>query len=263
MLQNKYRADIFAFNPQNAAAANQQANAWVSGKTNNKIKELSLPISAETMLTLLNATYFLAAWNLAFDEKSTRKKNLITLHKTKQQKDFMYKRGQLKYYETPGLQALQLPYEGDTYSMLLIVPDTKQGLSAIENKMSATQLDSIIAALRYTDVKLFLPKFKITSETMPRQSPAIAAILGAKADFSLIDPLNRNLAGAVAHKTFIEIDERKTEAAALTEVIVIGYGGHNYQPPPPKVVDADHPFLFFVIDNSTHTIAFMGRYTGD
>jgi len=77
----------------------------------------------------------------------------------------------------------------------------------------------------------------------------------------LFDPKKEVWLGEILHKTFIETDEEKTEAAAVTEIIMIGYGrGEHEPPPPPKIVDVDHPFLFCITNNRTNVIVFMGRY---
>lgn len=260
LLQRKYYADVFTYSDNTIGQINREANNWVSSKTNNKIKELPLAITSGSLITLMNVAYFLAEWELEFKKKDTKKRTFSSITKTKQKIDFMYKRTQLAYFEDDDFQAVKLPYKENAYSMILVVPKQKFGLPSFEKKMDEKRFAQLLSPITYKEVILHLPKFKIESELLLSQSPVIADIFKAGSDFSLIDPLNRAIGGDIAHKTFIEIDEKKTEAAALSEVIVIGYGGGPVQLPPPKIVDADHPFLFFIIDNKTNSIAFMGRY---
>ena len=85
-----------------------------------------------------------------------------------------------------------------------------------------------------------------------------------KADFTGISISDSLKISEIIHKTFIEIDEKKTEAAAVTKVdmVVIGYGagGDPPPPPPPKIFNADHPFIFLIVDNRTNVILFTGRF---
>jgi serpin B len=113
---------------------------------------------------------------------------------------------------------------------------------------------------------LSLPKFRIESEIKPKQEiikMGYPVMFSGTADFTGISSIDSLKIDEIIHKTFIEIDEKKTEAVAVSKVdmVIVGYGGGNPPPPPPpKVFNADHPFIFLIKDNRTNAILFAGRF---
>ena len=114
------------------------------------------------------------------------------------------------------------------------------------------------------EVILSLPKFKIESEIRPTNvisNLGFSTMFSSSADFTNISKVDSLTIGEIIHKTFIEIDEKKTEAAAITEIVIFGYGGGTPAAlPPPKIFNANHPFIFMIVDNRTNAILFIGRF---
>lgn len=258
-LQDKYQADVFTFSEDSLREINQKADEWISQRTSGKINSLPVPMESQTMITLLNIAYFNAEWNLEFSTKNTKNRRFHSRQPGPKKIPTMYKRSQLHYLDEDKYQVVGLPYKDNAYSMLLVVPKARKGLAGIEKNINEEEVARIFSSMQYNDVKLYLPKFRIESDFSIGQIPLLNEILDESADFSGIDPLNRPLGGDIIHKCYFEIDEKKTEAAALSEVVVIGYG-RGYVPPPPVTVKVNRPFLFFIMDNVHKTIVFMGRF---
>ncbi len=156
-------------------------------------------------------------------------------------------------------QVLEMPYAGDDLSMVMLLPRERGGLSELEEKLSAQQLDAWSKELRTREVVLYVPRFKMTvsfglGDALKSLGMGDAFSL-PPADFSGMTGEKDLFISAVLHKAFVEVNEEGTEAAAATAVVVaataVGQG--------PPVFNADHPFLFLIREKQTGAILFMGR----
>jgi serine protease inhibitor len=144
--------------------------------------------------------------------------------------------------------------------MLVLLPSEVDGMGELEAALTLENLDRWTTNLRKRRVRVFLPKFKMSSQftlnnTLIAMGMADAFNMG-KADFSGMDGRKAWLYIAAAiHKAFIEVSEEGTEAAAATAVIM----GVRSMPLPPPTFRADHPFLFLIRENSTGSLLFLGR----
>jgi serpin B len=166
---------------------------------------------------------------------------------------------QIPYLAGDGYQAIELPYVGDTVSMLVLVPDAG-GFSEFEASLDDTQFNTILAGLQPRMVALSLPKFSFESEYSLKETLAEmgmpAAFDPGQADFSGMDGTRLLYIGNVFHKAFVAVDEKGTEAAAATAVVIELAAA----PLGPEVVlNVDRPFIFFIRHNPTGTILFAGR----
>ncbi len=265
VVSQQYHAELFQFNSANLKEANERLNGWIAEDTNDKIKDIS-GVTADSKLNIVDVIYFIGVWDVAFDEKRTKQKKFYTIDKEKVKIKYMQERSHFKYYEDDELQGIFLPYKCDKFSMVVILPKERYGLLAIENKFSPDYLQNIKKLSNGEEVILSLPKFKIESEISPKEQISkmgYSHMFTDEADFSGISSSTSLKIGSITHKTFIEVNEKTTEAAAmsLVEMIVTGYaGGDPPPPPPPKVFNADHPFLFLILDNRANTILFTGRF---
>jgi serpin B len=238
-------------------------NAWVSDKTRAKIKELIQRnlIDKQTRLILTNAIYFKGQWEQQFKSADTKNEDW---HGSEARKvPMMHQRGGYHYHEGNGFQALDIPYQGQQLSMLIVLPRKKDGLAAVERQwVQGKSYRQVTECLDHQEnVVLSLPRFKM--ETEFKLKPVLCD-LGADlafsddADFSGIgkDPLKIS---EVVHKAFVEVNEEGTEAAAATAVLMIRCAGLSPPPPQPIVFKADHPFLFFIRDRKTNAVLFSGR----
>lgn len=179
----------------------------------------------------------------------------------------MHKSDSLRFAATDGVKLLELPYVGGDVAMTFVLPDAEAGLEAVEARLSPATLAAWLGALRREQVMVSLPKFEID----PASSLALADLLKAlgmplafdrgKADFTGIadppSPADRLFISQVFHKAFVKLDEKGTEAAAATAVVMARAGSA----PPTNLAEfkADHPFLFLLRHVPSGTILFMGR----
>lgn len=250
-------------------AARAAINAWVAEQTSDKIQNLLAPgtVNPFTRLVLANAIYFKAAWLDQFDTQDTQKQDFhLTAGKTIQV-PMMTTSLTSSYFKGPSFQALSLRYRKNEISMLILLPDSVDGLPALERTLTAANLDKWIASLAYTeDVIVSLPRFKITQQfelsSTLKDLGMRSAFDAGSADFSAITADNSLSISAAIHKAFIDVDENGTEAAAATAVVMIATAApHEGPPPTPIRFTANHPFLFLIRENASGAILFMGRVT--
>src|SRR5208282_566314 len=245
-------------------------NQWVEKQTNKKIQNLLGPgtVTPLSRLILTNAIYFKAAWADQFNKNATENADFhLSVGKTIQAPT-MHNSGGYYYLKGPSFQALLMPYEKDEISMLILLPDSVDGLSALERSLSAGNLEKWTAALSYEhEVIVSLPRFKMTqqfelSSTLEGMGMKTAFDPNS-ADFSGMTGDKSLVISAAIHKAYIDLDENGTEAAAATAVIMemATAMASQYAPPPPIYFTADHPFLFLIRDNVSGAILFMGRVT--
>lgn len=244
-------------------------NAWVAQQTADKIKDLlpSGSVTADTRLTLVNAIYLLAAWEHPFNAAATKPEAFYVGGAAPRDVPTMHVVETFGYAELPGLKVLNLPYAGGGLMMTLLLPAERAGLPALEGRIDAAQLASWTGAAKAERVSVALPKFKID----PAQPLALSEQLSAlgmplafdrrRADFTGIaappSPDDRLVVSEVFHKAFVSVDEKGTEAAAATAVVMMRAAG--MRPMDPKTFVADHPFLFLIRDGRTGLVLFLGR----
>jgi len=244
-------------------------NQWVEKQTNSKIQNLLGPgtVTPLSRLILTNAIYFKAAWADQFSKNWTENKDFHLSASKTIQTPTMHNSGGYYYLKGPSFQALLMPYEKDEISMLILLPNSVDGLSALERSLSASNLDKWTAALSYEhEVIVHLPRFKITQQfelsSTLKDMGVKTAFDGNSADFSGMTGNKSLFISAAIHKAYIDVDENGTEAAAATAVIMMpGAAAPMRNPPPPIYFTADHPFLFLIRDNASGAILFMGRIT--
>jgi serpin B len=234
-------------------------NDWVSNQTEGRIEDL-IPqgaIDELTRLVLTNAIYFNAAWKYPFNGNITSDAPFYLLDGGQVTVPMMQQTKPFGYAEGEGYQAVQLPYDGNQLSMVILLP-ASGNFAAFEQGLQAQQVSDIMNDLRYPEVSLTMPKFEFESEfslkdTLTEMGMPIA--FSGAADFSGMTG-NRELSiGDVIHKAFVSVDEAGTEAAAATAVILPSSG----PPEPPAEVTIDRPFIFLIRDIKTGAIIFVGR----
>ncbi|MGE0551352.1 MAG: serpin family protein [Kofleriaceae bacterium] len=239
-------------------------NQWVADQTQNRIKDL-IPqgaIDSSTRLALVNAIYFLAGWQEPFSVDATSDRPFSVTAKTTKPVPTMVQREHFRLAKADGMAMLELPYQGGDTAMLIVLPDAVDGLAKIETKLTAAKFASWRGKLASTMVAVALPKFTIDPPNPLALKPELAA-LGIKQAF---DPKRADFTGMtsekpmsiseVFHKAFVKVDEKGTEAAAATAVVMTRAGAAPSQAEP---FNADHPFLYFIVDNTSGLVLFMGR----
>lgn len=230
-------------------------NKWIEEKTNEKIKDvLDSSKKAEFIAALVNTIYFKGEWDTQFEEKSTSKETFTSRDKNKAKIDFMHNTGYYDYYEDKNIQMVKLPYRGNDLSMSFVLPKDEENMdikSALEN-------------MTLEKVELSIPKFKTEYELEFNdvlKTMGIEKAFDDRAANFLAMLSNADIyIETVLQKTFIEVDEAGTEAAAATAVIMYAKSAIEPEQEKPKVFKADKPFIYFIMDEATGEILFIGEY---
>jgi serine protease inhibitor len=240
-------------------AAVDRINAWVKQKTEDKIPEIIQEIDPSQVLFLINAVYFKGNWTRQFDPKLTSDRPFTLSDQTQKTVPMMSQRGDYQYTETDQFQAVSLPYGDGRLSMYVFLP--KAGLAAFTKTLTAENWETWMAQLSKRQGAVQLPRFKFDySKTLKEALTAIgmgAAFDPSQSDFSGMGS-ERVVIDQVQHKTFIEVNEEGTEAAAVTSVGVRTLAAPTV---PPFQMVVDRPFFAAIRDNQTGTILFMGTVT--
>lgn len=244
----------------------QTINQWVSDKTMQKIPELfaAETLDSLTRLVLTNAVYFKGKWATPFEAMLTQEKDFTASTGAKTKCRMMNIKDNFGYAQTPDYQALELPYENNDLSMIIVLPENGK-IEAAEKELAAAGFNNLKKSLKTELVDVFLPKFKFDTSYNMNQTLAKmgmpTAFSGANADFSgMYDrtKTTENLyIGLVIHKAYIDVYEEGTEAAAATGVAMKATA--VMEPLPAKIFNADRPFIFAIVHNQTGAILFMGK----
>ena len=262
IVQQSYQADLKQVDFSSAAESARQAiNAWVEQQTNEMIKDLLPPkvLNALTRLVLVNAIYFKGFWDNQFKSRDTREMEFWLLTEVAVKMPMMHQEHQFGYWENDWLQIMEMPYKEESLSLIVLLPKEKTGIADLEQKLNFENMMAWQSRLRKRKVIVFFPKFKIESQFSLGQTLALMGMPDAfdpeLADFSAMVGQKELYISAVIHKAFLEVNEEGSEAAAATGVVV----SVTSIAPSPPIFKADHPFVFFIRDNKSQSILFLGR----
>jgi serpin B len=242
-------------------ASRQVINRWVSDETRQRIEDL-IPegaIDEMTRLVLANAIYFKASWMSSFDPDATAREPFHLLSGDTVDVPMMHADESYRYLVADGYQAIELPYQSGEMSMVILLPDGGR-FAAFEDTMGLDVLEQALGQMAYGPVRLGLPRFTYESEFSLRDALEGLGMTDAfdpdRADFSGMDG-NRDLyIASVLHKAFVAVDEKGTEAAAATAVIM---GVTSAPIGEPITITVDRPFIYLIRDGQTGGILFLGR----
>ncbi|XP_036274192.1 serpin B3 [Pipistrellus kuhlii] len=260
-----YLASVESADFVNAAEENRKMiNSWVESQTNEKIKNLfpEGSLDSTTIMVLVNAIYFKGQWNERFDPKRTKQKEFWLNKDTSKFVQMMEQRDKFKFTSLEDMQAkiLEIPYKGKDLSMVLLLPNEIDGLQQLEDKLTAEKLiewtSSKNMSMRHVNVQL--PRFKV-EESYDLQDTLTAlgmvdAFSPQDADFSGMTGSRGLVLSKILHKSFVEVTEEGTEAAAATGAVISVTSAPVYE-----MFHCDHPFLFLIKHNKTNSILFFGR----
>jgi serpin B len=235
-------------------------NAWVDEATGRKIPTIIDEIADDQVMFLINAIYFDGRWRSRFEPAETRQAPFTLEDGTQAPVDLMHQRGTLTLARGAGYTALDLPYGNAAFSMTVLLPDPGVTVDDVASALTPESWAATLAALDTVDVDLHLPKLKLSYEKalIPTlQALGIhAAFVPGGADFTRMSPAGHDLfVSMVLQKTFLEVDEAGTRAAAAT-VVGIGETSAGPEPTPFRV---DRPFLVAIRERLSGTILFLGR----
>jgi serpin B len=244
------------------AKATEHINGWVGKQTGGKIINL-IPAGAldrGTRLVLTNAVYFNMPWQERFTKELTSDQPFWVTSATQKTVPLMFKQSPMRYAKKNGFQMAALPYSGGRLQFIVIVPDKIDGLAAVEKSLTPALLAEC-ASMPKADVRLSLPRFRMEPPAVELQtslaSLGMKTVFSPAADFSRMssEPL---FVSKVFHKTFIDVNENGTEAAAATAAGMAKANGHPHETPH-KAVRADHPFVFAIQHVPSGACLFLGR----
>ena len=243
-------------------------NEWVATQTESRIKDLLAPgiLSADTRLVLVNAIYFLAEWATPFTRERTRDAAFNVTPTAPKNVATMQQVGTFRTAKSGKAAVLELPYQGDDTAMWIVLPDANNNLAAVEAGLSAKQMATWSRDLKAQELDVYLPKFEVNPTAALLLNPALEklgmtdAFSDKRANFAGMaaptDATKRLYISSVVHKAFVKVDEKGTEAAAATAVVMTTGGA---MPLPSTAFRVDRPFLFMIVDKKTGLLLFMGR----
>lgn len=250
-----YRSNIGYYkNPKNGS---KEINDWVSSRTEEKIKDIITPSDLEgSLLVLTNAIYFHGNWEEQFKPKNTQqdtfwssKKPILT--------DFMNRKSEIKIGNFESVDVCVLDYKGGTTSMMLVLPNEDVPLEKVIAQLSTASYLDWCTKYRITEVNIQVPKWKITPPSIELPTPLKE--MGLKLPFEETSANFGNIApelyvSNVMHKAMIEVNEEGAEAAASTVVVLSSRSALEV-----LSININRPFLYFIKDNATESILFMGQ----
>ena len=241
-------------------------NEWVEQQTNGKIQNLIAPgvLTPATRLVLTNAIYFKGTWLDPFDKSLSADEDFHLSATQTVKAPMMHRTGSYRYYDGGSFQILELPYQGNDLSMVVLLPNDTDGLPSFEQSLTSAAANNWLQHLDPAPkVILTLPRFTMTQQfelSSALRAMGMPLAFSGEADFSGMTGKPDFTISAAIHKAFIDVNEQGTEAAAATAIVMRALAMRAQQPePPPIIFRADHPFLFLIRQTQTGAILFMGR----
>jgi serpin B len=255
--QEFYQAEVTNLDFKSPDAADR-INAWVNDNTQGKIPEIVKEIDPQQVMFLINAVYFKGTWTKPFDPQRTSDRPFTLLDGSQKQHPLMSQQGSYQYYENDQFQAVNLPYGNGRLSFYVFLPRANSSLKSFAQTLTADHWDTWMGRFASRPGSIQLPRFKFsygTSLNDALQAIGMAPVFDAgQADFSGLSE-EPTLINEVQHKTFIEVNEEGTEAAAATSV---GIARMSAPTAPPFQMVVDRPFFTAIRDNQTGAVLFMG-----
>lgn len=256
ILKASFNAQTYAEDFNNTATVGK-INTWASDNTNGKIKKVIEQIEPAHVMFLMNALYLKGDWKIPFKTENTHDADFAGTNGTKSVK-MMSMQEKVKYAKRSNYQALELAYGGGNYVMTILLPDEKTPVGNIINTMSSSEWKSLNTALAEQKVIIGLPKFTVEYETNLNNvlgKMGMPTMFSDFADLSKISPPAGKLrVGFVKQNTFVAVDEKGTEAAAVTTIGI----ELTSAPILPEFI-CNRPFAFFISEKQSNTILFAGK----
>jgi len=235
--------------------AKDTINAWVDAKTNHLIPTI-VQSTYEQKMFLINAVYFKGAWVIPFDPEKTHQTSFTNQSGGTTQVKMMSMLDTLRYGETSTAQYLDLAYGNGAYSMTLVLPKSGSTTSSVLSALTPEILNSTLESLSTRQVQVYMPRFKVECDfdLVPRlKSLGMKLAFTDLANFSGISD-EALMISDVKHKTYVEVTEKGTTAAAVTSIGFVTTSMPNY-----PIFNVNKPFLFFIRENGSKVILFAGK----
>ncbi len=236
-------------------------NGWVAEKTHDKIKSIIDQLNPLDRMVLVNAIYFNGIWKNKFEEKGTHLLNFTKTGGVNIEVPTMKKEEKLNYTSNSLFSAVKMPYGNGQYSMIVMLPATNKNSQDLINELTPDKWNNWMKNFEVKDpVVVKMPRFKFAFETklmdVLAQMGMVKAFQAGMADFSKISNEELYISSAV-HKSFIDVNENGTEAAAVTGLTFTTTSAGNE--PPKTYFNVDKPFVFAITEKDTDVILFIGE----
>jgi serpin B len=252
-----YNAEVDSLDFGDPSAANT-INDWVNGQTHGKISKIIDGIPGDAVMYLINAIYFKGIWQYEFDKTKTFSGTFTTNDGSSVSVDYMTQSGTFSAAEYSDFDMIELPYGRGNFSMVVLLPKNDNTIDNLADSITNENWNTWIGGLKERNVDLFMPKFtysysRLLNPDLTDMGMGIAFSDGA--DFSGINGYGGLKISRVIHKSFVEVNEQGTEAAAVTavEIVETAYPGANLE------FNVNRPFIFAIRETTTGAILFMGR----
>ena len=255
-----YNAEVENLNFSSGSAI-QDINNWVANKTHDKITSIIQQLNPLDRMVLLNAIYFNGVWTNKFDEKGTHQLSFIKTDGSSFEVPMMKKEEKLEYASNSLFNAIKMPYGNGQYNMIVLLPENGKNSQDIINELSSKNWKSWMTSFEIkSPVVVTMPRFKFAFETKLKnvltQMGMEKAFQPYVADFSKMSDEDLYISSAI-HKSFIDVNENGTEAAAVTSITMATTSIGNE--PPKTYFNVNKPFVFAITEKDTDAILFMGE----
>eukprot|EP00079_Xenopus_tropicalis_P035497 XP_017949268.1 PREDICTED: neuroserpin isoform X1 [Xenopus tropicalis] len=267
LMKKYFKAEVENVDFSQGSTVANHINMWVENHTNNRIRDL---VTADdftnlTKLVLVNAMYFKGNWKSQFRPENTRTFSFTKDDESEVQIPMMYQKGEFYYGEfTDGsneaggvYQVLELPYEGDEISLIIVLSRQEVPLATLEPLLKAPLIEEWANSVKKQKVEVYLPRFKVEEVVNLKDvlmQLGITKIFSGEADLSAVSDSKDLFVAKAVHKSFLEVNEEGSEAAASSGMIANSRMAVLY----PQVI-VDHPFFFVIRNRKTGSVLFMGR----
>lgn len=256
--QNYYNAEVAGLDFSKTTETLDKVNGWVNTNTKGKIEKILEKVKPEDVMYLLNAIYFNGEWQYQFNSKETANMPFTKEDNQVVQVPTMTIENKFNYFSNQTFQMLEMPYGSGKYSMLVFLPASGKTTNNVISLLNPENITDWLSKMTELNRKLYLPKFEFKfDQSLVDVLKALGmtdAFSDAKANLTGISDAAKLVVSEVIHKSYIKVDERGTEAAAVTEVTII-YTSIG----PDNSFRVNHPFVFAIREKDTKAILFIGK----
>lgn len=260
-VQEDYGAEInnadFINNNENEK---KKINQWIAGKTNNKIINMIQKVDPSTKLIIINAVYFKARWQYAFNESKTEIRTFYLKNNIEEEVLMMHQTFEkIPYYENELMKLVCIPYKDNTMEMVIILP---KEYNSFESKLSNISINRWIDSTSHKKINLYLPKFKFENKydlkNFLEKNGRMPSAFGKNANFTKINKSGSIYINEVIHHAVIDIDENGTEASAATDITITKLC-ERLELNNELEMKVDHPFYFIIRERNAGGYLFLGK----
>ncbi|MFT3739878.1 MAG: serpin family protein [Breznakibacter sp.] len=259
--QTYYDSETNALDFSDTEASKNTINSWVNDQTKGKIPSIVEQIKPENVMFLINAVYFKGQWKYKFDKSNSSLRAFYNNRTEEKQVTAMTQEAGLGYYANNDFTTVEMPYGNSHFSMVVLLPNADKTTQDIVAQLTPENWNTWVSSMTQTNVKIYLPKFKMECDLNLNDclvQLGMPSAFSGSAEFSNMGTPANLAIDEVKHKTFVEVGEEGTEAAAVTS---IGIVTTSYPPtsPTPVIFDVDRPFVFIIREKDTNSVIFLGQ----